>query len=206
MSGYDYLCPEMDYLESETEGFLFEESLFVSRLPQAIFSVRSEHLRNQLETLFHRYGDRTAFHYLSSISKVCVVFHRPGEAQLAREELDNIQFMSHGPIRVESLRLVTTPWTHRYLRVPKPQKQFLISPPSSPPVGWEPTEEPAPVRPEVLESALLDLVYAPGGFVQLFESEDPTHPSIRLDVAFVEESQSNHALSVAAVRTARPNY
>ena len=204
MSGYDYLCPEMDYFNSE--DFLYEESIFVSRLPPQIFSERYHELREHLENIFKRYGEAPTFHYLPSVSKVCVVYHRPGEAALAREELDETNFQMHGSIRVESLCLVTAPWSERYLKVPKTQKQFLISPPSSPPVGWEPSEEPAPVRPEALESALLNLMCPPGELIDLFESDNPSHPIIRLDMAFVGEDQSDHSLSLAAVRTTRPNY
>ena len=204
MSGYDYFCPEMDYLSSE--DFLFEESIFVSRLPEQLFTGNCTELRNCFEDIFKRYGDCPTFHYLSSVSKVCVVYHRPGEALLAREELDETHFQVHGPMRVESLCLVTAPWNERYLKVPKPQKQFLISPPSSPPVGWEPSEEPPPVPPNALESALLNLVCTPGEHIDLFEPDNPSHPTIRLDTAFIADNQSNHSLSVAAVRTSRPTY
>ena len=204
MSGYDYFCPEMDYLGSG--DFIFEESIFVSRLPPQIFSERCHGLRNKLEEIFNRYGETPTFHYLPSISKVCVVYHRPGEAALAREELDEANFLIHGSMRVESLCLVTAPWNERYLKVPKTQKHFLISPPSSPPVGWEPTEEPPPVRPGALESALLNLVCSPGEPIDLFESDNPSLPTIRLDMAFVGDDQSDHSLSVDAVRTVRPNF
>ncbi|KAI6660315.1 hypothetical protein LOD99_13904 [Oopsacas minuta] len=203
MSAYDYLCPEMDYVNRG--DYIFEESIFVSRLPPQIFSERCQGLRDYLERLFRRYGDNLTFHYLTSISKVCVVFHRPGEAELAREELDSTSFLNFGTIRVESLRLITAPWDERHLKVPKSQRRFLLSPPSSPPVGWEPIEEPPPVPASAIESALLDLICSPGEHIDLFEPEDPSHPTIRLETV-IEADQSDYSLSVANIRTCRPNY
>ena len=45
----------------------------------------------------------------------------------------------------------------RKLSLPEKTKQFLISPPPSPPVGWEPTEEQAPVVDYKLLAALSEL-------------------------------------------------
>ena len=204
MSAYEYLCPEMDYLNCE--NFRFEESIFVSRLPAQIFSDCNQELRNNLEAIFRRYGESSTFHYLPSVSRVCVVFHRPGEASLAKEELDKTEFLDYGCIKVESLRLISTPWDERFLKVPKAKRSFLLSPPSSPPVGWEPIEEPPPVPPGALESALFDLAYCSGISLDLHESENPSHPTIRLETVVLESDQSDYSVSVSAVRTCRPSY
>ncbi|EDQ89931.1 uncharacterized protein MONBRDRAFT_3061, partial [Monosiga brevicollis MX1] len=44
-----------------------------------------------------------------------------------------------------------------HLEVPAPTKQFLISPPASPPIGWEPSHEEPPVVNHALVDALMSL-------------------------------------------------
>lgn len=59
--------------------------------------------------------------------------------------------------------------TDHLLKPPALEKQFLISPPASPPEGWEPVEEAQPILNIDLQSALANLV--PG---QAHELHPPT--------------------------------
>ena len=53
------------------------------------------------------------------------------------------------------------------LMPPKREKQFLISPPASPPIGWEPCDEAQPLINYDIIAAIADL--APGKCAQIIE-------------------------------------
>ena len=68
------------------------------------------------------------------------------------------------------------------LQIPAPYKQFLISPPSSPPANWKPRPESEPLINHDLLAAIASL--DPGGTLhEIHPSPDGLHPRIILQTA-----------------------
>ena len=95
----------------------------------------------------------------------------------------------------------------KHLRPPKPYRQYLISPPPSPPHGWEQTHEEAPFN--------FDLVAAVAGLskepYELHSSTRGEHPSIVVngpdDDVVEEEEERRHSIGLvsgARIHTRRP--
>lgn len=79
-----------------------------------------------------------------------------------------------------------------HLRPPAAEKQFLISPPASPPEGWQPVEEAEPVLNIDLQSALANLL--PGSTHELHPPSEH-QPAIVVHIA----GQANDSLSAKDV-------
>lgn len=73
------------------------------------------------------------------------------------------KFHSDNPYFSQPIVLGSTRGGDPHLQPPARDKQFLISPPASPPVGWEPIEEAEPIVNYDLISAVANL--APGGSI-----------------------------------------
>ncbi|BGP22562.1 hypothetical protein Rt10032_c08g3431 [Rhodotorula toruloides] len=139
-------------------------NVLVLVLPSLLFSP-------DLLPLFHAhfasYGTLHAWTPLENFGRVICVYDDDDVARRARDEMDGFVWEEDGdeglpdghvptPIRAyygpsfptERLAYLqqsqTTPATH--LEVPSSGKNFLISPPGSPPVGWEQVEEDQPNR------------------------------------------------------------
>ena len=80
------------------------------------------------------------------------------------------------PLRVQRTRLVMGGKSH--LMPPTPQKQFLISPPVSPPFDWEHSRENAPVASMVNYDLLTAVAGLSDKPFELHSSSDIGHPSI----------------------------
>ncbi len=91
------------------------------------------------------------------------------------------------------------------LHPPTPDKQFLISPPASPPVGWEPVPESQPTINYDLVSAITQL--KPGEAHELHKPEKESHPSIVVHVVAdqsIDEDENPLKPRMRIMQTRRP--
>uniref|UniRef100_A0A5S6QCI8 Calcipressin-2 n=1 Tax=Trichuris muris TaxID=70415 RepID=A0A5S6QCI8_TRIMR len=127
-------------LEAEIE---LPSSLIVTNLPMELFS--SDQLKEEFEQLFKNTDETASFHYLSTFRRCRVQFRGADRATAARIHLDFTRF--HGKVLRCFFSQVFTPKPdddEHFLKLPQLEKQFLISPPASPPVGWEQSKEAQP--------------------------------------------------------------
>ncbi|UJR09358.1 hypothetical protein I4U23_013602 [Adineta vaga] len=131
-------------------------SLIITPVPQELFT--NQQLKDEFEELFRVYDPQIIVLYLKFFRRVRITFTSSSNALQARLHVHERLF--HGttfktyfacPIVFRG----ANPETH--LRPPEPEKLFLISPPASPPVGWEQKLEDPPIVDLNLIAALAQL-------------------------------------------------
>ncbi|XP_063534948.1 protein sarah [Cydia strobilella] len=172
------------------------KSVIVTNIQSDIFA--NAKLKAELEDLFRTFSENVTFQWLRSFRRLRVNYDSPLAAANARVQLHQYQFYN-SCINCYFAQPVT-PISFKNLRPPAPVKQFLISPPSSPPVGWEPREEGEPLVNHDLLAALATL--APGESHEL-HAPTPTQPAIVVHTALAPES-APHPCSIPHTRC--PNY
>ncbi|KAJ8255795.1 hypothetical protein COCON_G00196590 [Conger conger] len=158
------------------------------------------------EALFRSFDDEVSFQYFKSFRRVRVTFATTLAAAEARARLNRSEF------RGREMRLHFAQSVHigsARLEPPKPDKQFLISPPASPPVGWEQALDATPVINYDLLCAISKL--GPGEKYEL-HTGTPTTPSVVVHVCDNELESSNseddegRAPRPKIIQTRRPDY
>ncbi|XP_034252814.1 calcipressin-2 [Thrips palmi] len=159
-------------------------SLIVTNLGSSVFE--NEDQKIQLEAMFRAFGEPATFQFFRSFKRLRVNYGCPASAAKARIQLHQTQFgdriincyfaQTVSPVDIEDQRLQLPPLT----------KQFLISPPASPPVGWEPHTEAEPLVNYDLLAAISRLT--PGDSYQLHAPSEH-HPGI---VVHVCEEESHY--------------
>lgn len=159
------------------------KSVIVTNIHSDVFA--DEKLKKEMEDLFRTFSENTTFQWLRSFKRLRVNYDTPLAAANARVQLHQYQFYN-SCINCYFAQPVT-PVSLKNLRPPAPYKQFLISPPSSPPVGWEPREEGEPLVNHDLLAALASL--SPGECHEL-HAPTPTQPAIVVHTAITAEANA----------------
>ncbi|XP_060645612.1 protein sarah [Drosophila nasuta] len=186
-SQHPTLPPEGD-VDSETEPEVdadsFDDlptSIIVTNIHSEVFA--NPELKHAMEELFRSFSESATFQWLRSFRRLRVNYDNAIAAANARIKLHQYEFNKKTVITCYFAQPVT-PVNNKNLQPPAPVKQFLISPPASPPAGWEPREEAEPLVNHDLLAALASLT--PGESHELHpQSED--QPAIIVHTAMLPE-------------------
>ncbi|XP_028415232.1 calcipressin-2-like isoform X2 [Dendronephthya gigantea] len=126
--------------------------LTVTNVPAIVFTSDKE----LFEELFKQHGDIMSIIYLKSFSRARVIYHNENDSCQAKDKLHG-STMEGNQLGVYFTQIPNIPNISQTLQPPPPVKQFLISPPVSPPVNWKPITEGSPVINHDLLSAIAQL-------------------------------------------------
>ncbi|XP_039504241.1 calcipressin-1 isoform X2 [Pimephales promelas] len=164
-------------------------------------------IREQFEALFRAFDPDTSFQFFRSFRRVRINFTNALAAAEARVKLHKSDFNG------KEMRLYFAQSVHigsPRLEPPKPEKQFLISPPASPPVGWAQSQDAMPVLNYDLLCAVSKL--GPGEQYELHTGTTNT-PSVIVHVC-EDDSSADEEETVETgkrdrpkiIQTRRPDY
>ncbi|XP_071490952.1 calcipressin-1-like [Diadema antillarum] len=171
-------------------------ALIATNVHERVFAHEEE--RVNFERMCLEFGENATFHYLPSFRRIRVTYNTPDEAVRARIALHSKE-MCGSSVNFYFVQAKLFGESNPSLEPPEPVKQFLISPPASPPVGWEPVPESEPVIDYDLLAALANL--APGETHELHAAEGDK-PSIVVEPC---RDPNGHRLRPKIQQTKRPD-
>lgn len=137
-----------DDLELRPQNIECEKDLpnavIVTNVPPEVFS--DDQQKANFSNLFTQIEPNCHFDFLRSFRRVRITFKKPESATAAKLLTQHLSFSGTVLKSFFAQRIRTRNSSDDgLLKLPPLEKQFLISPPASPPLGWEQSHEMAPV-------------------------------------------------------------
>ncbi|KAL4636326.1 calcipressin-1-like [Arapaima gigas] len=175
-------------------GYMEDQEVFTRPEAQVLF-----------EALFHTFDSSVTIQFFRSFRHVRINFSNALAAAEAQAKLHNSKFNGK-VLRLHFAQSVYIGSPH--LVPPKPDKQFLISPPASPPVDWEQAQDATPVINYDLLSVISNL--GPGEKYEL-HSGTATTPSVVVhicgsDQVNTEGPEEGKPSPTKTIQTEYPDY
>lgn len=154
--------PALSYcsLPSFEPDIIATNTLLVTNIPKHTFNASA---LSHLQAHFEQFGPLERFIPLKSFARCMIIYSATEDAVEAKGATDRTIVLST-EIRVyfgEHTPHITIPtnstYSSRHLAPPKLEKNWLISPPGSPPVGWEQIREDPPNRVVLADDLILAL-------------------------------------------------
>ncbi|XP_021364607.1 calcipressin-2-like isoform X2 [Mizuhopecten yessoensis] len=140
----------------------------------------------QFEEVFRYFDESVTFNFLKSFRRVRVNFSHPEFAVKAKLSLHEMEVCGTCiKCYMAQPRDKSRDKTDPHLQLPALTKQFLISPPASPPVGWEPVTESEPIINYDLLAAMASLT--PGEAHELHKQTE-SQPAIIVHICENKEA------------------